>query len=71
MFKTCAYQLHLCIRVSSGPHQKVRWTEYTYAAPEDGEWWFWWSSLERIEPITETRRAADKIAFVVGLSRVS
>lgn len=31
------------------------------AAPGDEQWWFWWSSLEPIELITEVDAAANKI----------
>jgi hypothetical protein len=42
-----------------------RITETIYAAPADGSWWLWWSWAERIGPVGETGRAADKIAHVL------
>jgi hypothetical protein len=71
VFKTGPHQQHPCIQVSSGRWREARWTEYIYAAPEDCQWWFWFSSLERIAPITDIGPTADRIAFVLGLPHVS
>jgi len=54
------HQHHPCVEITGGP----RWqgTEWVYAAPEDGNWWFWWSSLELIAPVGEVTLAAEQIA---------
>ena len=41
-------------------------SETIYAAPADGEVWFWWSWAERLTPITEAARAALAIAHVLS-----
>jgi hypothetical protein len=56
---------HPCVEIRGG--QGWRGTEWVYAAPEDGQWWFWWSSLELIAPVGEVALAADVI--VRGLAK--
>ena len=64
VYKTGGHQQHPCVKVTSGRWRLVQITEFIYAAPEDGAWWFWWSweSLERIVPVGEVSVAVDKIA---------
>lgn len=67
-----SHQGHPCVQVASGTGQRPM--EYVYAAPDDirpgrGRWWFWWSSLERIAPVTEVRRAAERIAGELARGR--
>jgi hypothetical protein len=54
------HRIHPCVQISGGP--RWRGTEWVYAAPEDGHWWFWWSSLELIAPIGQVTMAARAIA---------
>ena len=53
------HRIHPCVQISGG---RLRATEWVYAAPEDGHWWFWWSSLELIAPIGQVTLAAREIA---------
>jgi len=67
------HQEHPCVVVASSPERLARETRCIYAAPEDGQWWFWvaplvsweplvpWEPLERIAPISEIDVAADTI----------
>jgi hypothetical protein len=52
------HQNHPCVQITGGQPE----VEWVYAAPEDGHWWFWWSSLELIAPVSEVTIAADDIA---------
>ena len=68
VFKTGGHAAHPCVRVTSGRNQHLALTEFIYAAPEDdgeGEWWFWWSSLDRIARLGDIGIAADSIARVL------
>jgi hypothetical protein len=69
VFKTGGHQRHPCVKVASGPERHARMTEYIYAAPENGQWWFWWSSLEPIAPVSHICVTADKIARALTRSR--
>jgi len=64
VLKSGGHQFHPCVQVSGGSHWQG--TECVYAAPEDGHWWFWWSSLELIAPIGEVTMAASEIASSLG-----
>jgi hypothetical protein len=60
LLKTRTHQRHPCVEIKDGPGwQGVEWV---YAAPEDGHWWFWWSSLALIAPVAEVTLAAGEIA---------
>jgi hypothetical protein len=52
-------QRHPCVHIAArrGWHQ----AEYIYAAPDQGRWWFWWSSLDPIAPISDLTATADTI----------
>jgi hypothetical protein len=52
------------VRVASSPSPYAAIVEYSYAAPDGEQWWFWWSSLEPIELITEVGAAAGKVVSV-------
>ena len=54
------HQRHPCIEIKGGKDRQG--TEWVYAAPEEGHWWFWWSSLELIAPVGEVTLAAEQIA---------
>jgi hypothetical protein len=69
LYKSGPHWQHPCIRISNGVGRSVRWVEFVYAAPEGDEWFFYWSSLERIERISEVAATADKINFVLGLPK--
>jgi hypothetical protein len=56
------HQFHPCVEITGRDGQ----VEWVYAAPEDSHWWFWWSSLELIAPVSEVSIAADDIACVLG-----
>lgn len=62
------HRMHPCVLVASGPERHARAVECIYAAPEDGEWWFWWSSLDRIALVSETGVAVDMIACALTCS---
>jgi hypothetical protein len=52
-------------------NREVGWlSEVVFAAPADGEPWFWWSFAERIAPVTDVRDAADAVARVLRSSGV-
>lgn len=67
VLKNGGHRIHPCVEVSGGP--AWRGAEWVYLAPEDGHWWFWWSSLELIAPIGEVATAADLIASALGGQR--
>jgi len=54
------HRLNPCVHIAGrrGWHRD----EYIYAAPADGGWWFWWSSLDPIALISDITAAAGKIA---------
>jgi hypothetical protein len=56
------HQQHPCVEITGGRDWRGNEIEWVYAAPEDGHWWFWWSSLELIAPVSEVSIAADVIA---------
>jgi hypothetical protein len=58
---------HPCVEITGG--QDWQGVEWVYAAPEDGHWWFWWSSLELIAPVGEVTLAADEIARTLQAAR--
>jgi hypothetical protein len=68
VYKTGGHQLHPCVRVASSPSPCTAIIEYIYAAPDSERWWFWWS-LEPIEPITEVDATGDKIVSAIGFPR--
>jgi hypothetical protein len=57
------HELHPCVLIARG---RDGGPECVYAAPEDGQWWFWWYSLERIAPISEVATAAEEVTRVLG-----
>jgi hypothetical protein len=75
------HQEYPCVLVASGPERAARVTECVYAAPEDGQWWFWgaplasweplvpWEPLERIAPVSEINVTADTITHTLTSSR--
>jgi hypothetical protein len=71
---TGGHQEHPCVLVASGPERLARETECIYAAPEEGQWWFWgaplfsWEPLERIAPVSEIDVTADKITCALTCS---
>ena len=56
---------HPCVQVS----QAGQGTEWVYAAPDDGHWWFVWSSLEVIAPLAAVGYAAGRIAGAIARGR--
>jgi hypothetical protein len=56
-------QQHPCVHIAArrGWHQ----AEYIYAAPDQGRWWFWWSSLEAIAPVSDLTATAETITGVL------
>jgi hypothetical protein len=67
VFKTGGHAAHPCVRVTSGRDRRLAVMEFIYAAPDDeGEWWFWWSTLDRIARLADTGIAADSIARVLA-----
>jgi len=64
VLKSGGHQHHPCVEIKGG--KDWQGTEWVYAAPEDGHWWFWWSSLELIAPVGEVTLAADEIARVLA-----
>lgn len=69
VYKSRGHQLYPCIRVASNlsPHPDI--IEYIYAAPDGGQWRFWWSSLEPIGLITDVDATADSIVSALRFSR--
>ncbi len=57
------HRTHPCVYITSP--QASHPDECVYAAPEDGYWWFWWSTLDRIAPLSDITTAADDIAHVL------
>ena len=57
--RTRGHQRHPCVHIAArrGWHRD----EYIYAAPADHGWWFWWSSLDPITPISDPAATADTI----------
>jgi len=45
--------------------------EYIYAAPDQDRWWFWWSSLEAIAPISDPAATADTITRALNPARAA
>lgn len=69
VYKSGGHQLHPCVRVASSPSPYAAVVEYIYVAPDGELWWFWWSSLEPIEPVTEVEAAAERIVSALGFPR--
>lgn len=75
------HQDHPCVLVASSPERLARETKCVYAAPEEGQWWFWvappvsweplvpWEPLERIALINEIDVTADTITRALTCSR--
>lgn len=61
---TSGAQRHPSVRVAN--KKVTRLWEDIYAAPADGEWFFWWSWADRIGPITDLETAAQAIAYVLN-----
>ena len=63
MVRTRDHGKHPCVHIAArrGWHR----AEYIYAAPDQGRWWFWWSSLAPIAPISDIPVAAEAIARVL------
>ena len=67
--KTGGHALHPCIQVTADRTRPWFGTEFIYLAPDDdGQWWFWWSSLDRIAPATEISVAAAMITRELPLA---
>jgi len=62
VLRSGGHQIHPCVEITSGMG-----VEWVYAAPEDGHWWFWWSSMELIAPVSEVSAAADDIARALAV----
>lgn len=65
--------LHVTLTSRDGrrpPHLRVsvvpELAEQIYCEPAEGDWWFWWSWAERIAPVTDLTRTAERIARVVA-----
>lgn len=58
VYRTGGHQECPCVWIASG---WARQPEVIYAAPDNGHWWFWWSSLDRIARLADVGRAADTI----------
>jgi hypothetical protein len=60
---------HLCVHIAArrGWHR----AEYIYAAPDQGRWWFWWSSLDLIAPVSDIPVAVEKIIRVLAPNRAA
>jgi hypothetical protein len=69
VYKSRGHLRHPCVRVASSPSPHAAIVEYIYAAPDGQQWWFWWSSLEPIEPITEVDATIDRIVATLGFPR--
>jgi hypothetical protein len=61
--RTRGHQRHPCVHIAArrGWHR----TEYIYAAPADDGWWFWWSCLDAIAPVSDLTAAAETITRVL------
>jgi hypothetical protein len=61
--RTRGHQRHPCVHIAGrrGWHR----AEYIYAAPEQGRWWFWWSSLDPIAPASDILATAETITRVL------
>jgi hypothetical protein len=58
------HRFHPCLLIAAGQGQATGDCVYTapdYSQP-DGRWWFWWSTLEPIAPVTEITATAYEIA---------
>ena len=57
------HQRHPCVHIAGrrGWHR----AEYIYAAPADDGWWFWWSFLDPIAPVSDILAAAETITRVL------
>jgi len=64
MVRTRDHGKHPCVHIAArrGWHR----AEYIYAAPDQGRWWFWWSSLDPIAPISDIPATAEKITRVLA-----
>jgi hypothetical protein len=60
ILKSGGHRFHPCVLIASSKRPHV--ADHVYVAPEDGQWWFWWSNLELIAPAGEVTIAADVIA---------
>ena len=69
VLRTHSHQKHPCVHIAArrGWHQ----AEYIYAAPAEGHWWFWWSSLHPIAPISDIPAAVKKITRVLAPNRAA
>jgi hypothetical protein len=57
--RTRDHRLNPCVHIA-GRRGWYR-DEYIYAASADDGWWFWWSSLDPIAPVSDITATADKI----------
>jgi hypothetical protein len=62
VYKDGGHLSNPCVQISNGSMWRMPGKEFIYAAPEDGVWWFWWSSMKRIAPAEQVSVAADRIA---------
>jgi hypothetical protein len=69
VLRTHSHQKHPCVHIAArrGCHQ----AEYIYAAPAEGRWWFWWSTLDPIAPISDIPATAEKITRVFAPNRAA
>ncbi len=63
VLKKRGHQRHPCVHIAGrrGWHR----AEYIYAAPAEGHWWFWWSSLDLIAPVSDVTTTAETITRVL------
>ena len=57
------------VRVAGSPSPYATIVDYICAAPDGEQWWFWRSSVEPIEPITEVDATVDRIVATLGFPR--
>jgi hypothetical protein len=69
VLRTHGHQKHPCVHIAArrGCHQ----AEYIYAAPAEGRWWFWWSTLDPIAPISDIPATAGKITRALAPNRAA
>ena len=69
VLRTHGHQLHPCVHIAGcrGWHR----AEYIYAAPDQGRWWFWWSCLHPIAPVSDITITAEKITRVLAPNRAA
>jgi hypothetical protein len=64
VLKNHGHRFHPCVLISAGQGRGT--ADCVYAAPDydagNGQWWFWWSTLEPIAPVTEVTATAYEIA---------